>query len=594
MRKTWEVDSIPGHDVDLLCNELKLRRATARVLINRGIRHPDAASHFLNAGLDKMSNPGLMCDIGPAAARIVRAIRNKELIAIYGDYDVDGVTSTAILTLFIRSVGGRTDYCIPRRLTEGYGLNRDRVKDIASRGTRLMITADCGISSHAEIALAAELGMETIVLDHHQLPEVLPKCVAVMNPHRPDCKFPTKDLCSAGIAFCLITELRKQLREIGHFTEGQEPRLRDYMDLVGLGTIGDVVPMIGDNRIFVKYGLREIAKSTRPGVRALMDVAGYPMQGVNTGTVAFKLAPRINAAGRMGEAERAVRLLTTDSYPEALRIARELDEDNRRRQAIEQDIVFRAIRQIDSSEEYLNAPALVVSGQDWHQGVIGIVAARLVERYHRPVFVISDDGRSGKGSGRSIPGFHLYKALRNCDDLLTQYGGHEMAAGLSIDSDSIEDFRKAFEYFAQRELGRNPPQQVLKLDGHVTCAEIDIPWVEELLQLGPHGPGNREPTFGIADANVRNKWLVSNGRHLKLTLDDGTGSHDAIGFKLARHLDRIDGPVSVAYYPELNRFRGNVTVQLKIKDLKFGDARDTAAANPSAWEPEELDQDTAY
>ncbi|EAU67260.1 single-stranded-DNA-specific exonuclease RecJ [Stigmatella aurantiaca DW4/3-1] len=505
-----------------------------------------------------------------AVERLARALRLGEKITLYGDYDVDGVCSTSLLTLFLRQLGAQPATYIPHRLGEGYGLNLQAMDRIAQEGTRLLVTLDCGITSVAEVARARELGMDVVIVDHHTVPTTLPAAVAVLNPHQPGCDYPTKTLCAAGVAFNLCMGLRKHLRDEGFFATRKEPLLKGLMDLVALATVADVVPLTGANRILVAHGLQELTAARRPGVRALKEVAGVePEAPVTAGQVGFRLGPRINAAGRLHDASLGLQLLTAESLEDARRLAGVLDRANAERQGIESSILTEALKQAESLP---HARGLVLYAEGWHPGVIGIVASRVVERFHRPTVMVGVNEGIGKGSARSIEGFHLYDALHGCADMLSRFGGHKYAAGLTIEAGRLPAFREAFERIA---LERLTPEDLIprcKVDAVVTPHELDERAVESLQRLGPFGQGNPEPVLVLRKQMARPRVLppkTGHGHaHLKLALVDAPGV-DAIGFGMADRLSLVEGPVDLAFQVGMDTFRGQRRVSLRLKDLRI-------------------------
>ena len=438
MKRRWTlVPSQPDAET-LLCRDGGVSPLLAHLLVARGISTPAAAAAFLHARLaEHLRSPMLFKDMAAAAARVIAALQRGERVGIYGDYDVDGISGSAILVRFLRALGHEPLLFIPHRLRDGYGVSESGVRRLAEAGARVMITVDCGGVSHREIALARTLGMDTIVCDHHQVSGTpLPAC-AVLNPIESDAGFPFRGLCGAGVAFYLALGIRLRLREAGH---AALPDLRRYLDLVTLGTIADIVPLVEENRVLVKYGLRELTQTGRPGLVALKAVSG--VSDVSTGTVGFRLAPRLNAGGRLADATRSVELLTTEDPSRAEQLAAALDEENRARQTIEQEILNEAIRRIETDPDFAGRRSIVLASAEWHPGVIGIVASRLVERYYRPTVLMAIDGATGlgRGSGRSIRDFNLYEAFKACQGCLAGFGGHRMAAGLSIKEEHVPMF----------------------------------------------------------------------------------------------------------------------------------------------------------
>ncbi|HSR11832.1 MAG TPA: single-stranded-DNA-specific exonuclease RecJ, partial [Thermodesulfobacteriota bacterium] len=457
--KEWRV--INDGDPQVLIRELGLSAIAARVLVHRGVSDPDAARRFLSPSLSDLPDPSVMKDMDRAVARVSRALRSREKIHVFGDYDVDGTTATAVLCLFLRNAGAEVSFSVPDRTREGYGLNAEAVKRIAASGARLLITADCGIASRDEIRWAAGEGLDVVVTDHHEPPEELPPAVAVLNPKRNDCPYPFKGLAGVGVAFHLLIALRARLREEAFFPPGEVPNLREYLDLVALGTIADVVPLTGPNRILAKHGLAELGRSRRPGIaalKALCTLADAPL--IDTEAVHFRLAPRINAAGRMRDAAQAVELFTTGDPARARRIASDLDELNSVRQRTEEAILNEAREMIESGGE--GKKSIVLSSAKWHPGIVGIVASRLVEEYQCPAVLIALGDETGRGSGRSIAGFSLYEALKSCSRWMERFGGHDQAGGLVIRSENIPFFAAAFESAAAEMLSGGDGVPVLE------------------------------------------------------------------------------------------------------------------------------------
>src|SRR5437870_4774996 len=433
------------HEGSRLASALGVPAALGRVLWARGYREQAEAERFLEPRFEHLPNPFELKGIEAAVSRVQRPLLQGEPICVYGDYDVDGVTSTALLVSVLRKLGGKVDYYVPQRLIEGYGLNQRAMEKLAERGTRLVVSADCGVTAVAEVDAAARLGMDVVVIDHHTASQDLPRAVAILNPHQPGCTFPGRELAAVGVAFHLWLALRKKLRDSGWFNaQRPEPNLREQLDLVALGTIADVVPLTGPNRVLVHFGLRELARGARAGVLALKSVAQLAGE-VSAGDVAFKLGPRINAAGRLDDASVGVRLLLSEDLREARVLAEQLDRANAERQELQARIAGEAVAHAEKLGPPEQRRTLVVSSSGWHVGVVGIVAARLVERFHRPALVIAEEGGVAKGSGRSVEGFHLYDALARCAHHLTKFGGHKHAAGITLDTARIGAFADALE-----------------------------------------------------------------------------------------------------------------------------------------------------
>jgi single-stranded-DNA-specific exonuclease len=565
MARRWSLrPSEPGAET-LLGRELGLSPLLARLLTTRGITTPAAATAFLNARLSEhLRSPLLFRHMRTAAERVRMALERGDRIGIYGDYDVDGISGTALLVRFLRALGQDPLLYIPHRLRDGYGVNERGVRHLADAGARVMITVDCGGVSHREIGLARGLGIDTIVCDHHQVSGVPLPAHAVLNPIEPDAGFPFTGLCGAGVAFYLALGIRLRLREAG---QANLPDLRRYLDLVTLGTIADIVPIVEENRVLVKHGLRELTQTTSPGLVALKTVSG--VSAVSTGVVGFRLAPRLNAGGRLAEATRSVELLTTDDRARAEQLAAELDQENRARQLIEQEILDDALRRIEADSGFAQRRSIALASTDWHPGVIGIVASRLVERFYRPTVLIAIDPErgTGRGSGRSIPGLNLYDAFTACSPVLLGFGGHRMAAGLSIEADQIPPFAERFEAAVQ---GATRPEDFVPttlVDAELTFDTVDERLVENLAQLEPHGSGNPEPIFLARSVTVVSRRIVGEN-HLKLFLRQGNRGVAAIGFGMAEVAVDEGSRLDILFSPEKNEWNGNTSMQLRLRDMR--------------------------
>jgi single-stranded-DNA-specific exonuclease len=503
---------------------------------------------------------------GMAAAvdRIVRAVETGEPVACYGDYDVDGVTSTTLLAGFLRAVGADVTTYVPHRLVEGYGLNGAAVERLAAAGVRLIVALDCGITSVAEVALATARGVDVVVVDHHTVPVELPAAAAILNPHQPGCGYPSRHLAAVGVTFNLALALRRRLRERGRFGGAcPEPNLREALDLVALGTVADVVPLVEVNRILVHFGLAELSRARRPGVRSLLRVAGVPPGEVTAGQVGFRIAPRINAAGRLDDAGRGVRLLSTADAPTADALAEELDRENRARQEIERRMLEEALADAARAVES-GARGLVLSRPGWHPGVVGIVASRIVERFHRPAVLVGVADGVGKGSGRSIEAFHLHDALAACSSHLDRFGGHRHAAGVTVDPAAIPAFREAFERHARDVLRDEDLVPRTRIEGWVDAADLDERAALDLQRLAPFGAGNPEPVFGIRGRVSRARQVGAAGAHLKLSF----GDRDAIAFHMGDRLALCGGDVEAAVSVGFDDWDGMRRLQLRVRDLR--------------------------
>ncbi len=570
-QKQWVTATLDDHKLSRLTESLGLSLITAQVLVNRGIDSVDEAKRFLTPSTEDLCDPFLLPDIEKAVDRLAKAIQDQELIFIYGDYDVDGVSATSLYLEVLRGLGARVSYYIPHRLKEGYGLNVEAIQWIAQQGGRLLITADCGTTSHQEITLANRLGLDVIVTDHHEVPAERPAAYALINPHRSDSRYPFLGLCATGLAFKVTQALLQR-----NFGDGSIERLSPYLDLVTLATIADLVPLVGENRYLVKEGLARLSQNHRIGIQALKKAAGLKDE-VGVGTVAFALGPRINAAGRLARADTGVRLLTTRNPAEASQLSDELNQANRERQQIEERVLEEAVAQIKQEGLEKNR-TLVLASRHWHLGVVGIVASRIVERYHRPtvLIAISPDG-IGKGSARSIPAFHLYEALARLSHLLERFGGHKYAAGLVIRSERIASLREAFESVAHAALKPEDLLPRLKVDAEVEPEALTFRLISELERLAPFGMANPEPTLAIRGAKAFYPKIVGQ-QHLKLKLKKQKApALDAIGFRMGTRLGEVaqeGSQMDWVFTPELNRWPahsscGELQIQLRLKDFRM-------------------------
>lgn len=561
--RRWRLTSPPADAVQQLGAELGVSPLLARLMVNRRIVDPERAGAFLNARLaDHLRSPLLFRHMGRAAERVARAVANGEPIGIYGDYDVDGVSGSAVLVRFLRALGAEPLLYIPHRLRDGYGLNAAGVQQLAAAGARVMVTVDCGAVSHREIGLASQLGVDVIVCDHHQVSGTPLPAYAVINPIEPDAGFPFAGLCAAGVAFYLAMGVRMRLRETG----GPLPDLRRYLDLVALGTIADLVPVVEENRVLVKYGLRELAASERPGIAALRRVSGVTQ--MSTGAVGFRLAPRLNAGGRLDDASRSVALLTTEDSDQADRLAAALDDENRARQAIEREMLDEAIARVDAAGGVAERRSIVVASPVFHPGVVGIVASRLVERYYRPtVLIAAEPGGVGRGSGRSIAGVDLYGALAECRDCLERFGGHRMAAGLSIKLERVDELAQRFEAAIAARTGPDDFVPFITVDAELPLRGVDATCFADLERLEPYGMGNPEPTFLARAVRVRDRRIVGE-THLKLFLEQDGRCLPAIGFGMADIEVAAGDQLDVLFSPMVSEWDGNEYTELRLRDLR--------------------------
>lgn len=528
------------------------------------IRGLDDAAHlreFLGEG-EPLSDPFLLKDMDKAAARITRAVDNMEKITVYGDYDADGVTSTAMLYSYLETRGADVIFYIPQREGEGYGMNIGAVEYLKEQGVSLIVTVDNGISSVQEVARANELGIDVVVTDHHRPQEILPDAVAVVDAYRPDDTSPYKHFSGVGIAFKLLMALEDGAGDV-------EDLLEAYSDLAAIGTIGDIVPLTGENRTLIRAGLERLSQSDRPGVQALLENAGIAGKALTSTNVAFTLVPRINATGRMGAPERAVRLLISGYEEEAEVLSEEICADNEERRRVEAEIAEAAFADIEA-KGYMKDRVVVVDGENWHHGVIGIVASRVTERCGKPCMIISRGETEAKGSGRSIEGFSLFEAICACGDLLIKFGGHPMAAGITLKSENIEAFRKRINQYAAEHFPQMPTQTVT-LDCKLNPAALSVSMAQSLTQLEPFGNGNPQPVFGLFNMELSNVTPVGGGGHLRLTLEKNGAVITAMRFntkpeELPYHIgDKIDLAVQL----EAREFRGQPSLTVIVRDMKF-------------------------
>ncbi|MCL2012729.1 MAG: single-stranded-DNA-specific exonuclease RecJ [Cystobacterineae bacterium] len=558
-----------------LAKALKLPPLVAQILLRRNIVDEQSAFQFLHASLGELPDPRQMDGMPQATERLVLALARKEKITLFGDYDVDGVCSTSILKLFLEALGAQVDSYIPHRLNEGYGLNLGAIARIAQRGTSLLVTLDCGISAHEEVFHARKLGMDVVIVDHHVVPKALPEANVILNPLKPGCLYPDKNLCAAGLSFALCMALRKHVREAGWFSSGGEPHLKSFLDLVALATIADVVPLKGVNRILVRHGLEELSRSKRYGICALKEVSALSDKALTAGRVAFQLAPRINAAGRLDDADLGIRLLCSKNPSEAQRLARLLDEANNERRAIEQAVEEEA-RALAEAKMTRKPKALVLAKEGWHAGVIGIVASRLVDTYHRPVVMLALNEGVGKGSARSVEGLHLFETLSRCAELFERFGGHHHAAGVTLQEKYLLDFEQKFEALAEECLSEEALIPRCRIDLSLALKQLNEELVNAIALLAPFGAGNPEPVLAVTDIRATPHIVrTAKAAHLKLKLLDAPHM-DVIGFNMAEALptpENLPAPrgttnVDIAFCAEMSTWNGRTTTCLKLRAVR--------------------------
>lgn len=558
MNKKWEICKINEEDINKICEENNLSQLIGSILASKKIISKDEIREFLNPTRDDFHDPFLMPDMEKAVERILIAIQNKEKIIIYGDYDVDGITSVTVLKKFLEEQGLKTGEYIPNRLNEGYGLNKEAVKNISEQGYTLIITVDCGISCIEEIEYAKELGMEVIVTDHHEPGEIIPDCLAVVDAKRKDNKYPFNQLAGVGVVFKLIQSISLKLN-----LEAKE--YLKYLDIVCVGTISDIVPLIDENRVITKLGLKLVEKTRNIGLKTLLESTGY--KEINSTTISFGIAPRINACGRMGEEKEALELFLTNNIQEAKQISERLNQYNIERQETEKQIFKQAIQEIEEGNK--DVPCIILGKEGWHHGIIGIVASKVTDIYFKPSILICFEGEEGKGSGRSIPGFDLHDAVMNCNTYVEKFGGHSMAIGINVKKENFEKFKKKFEEYVQNS-HINDIIPIIKIDKEIDLRKINIQDIRDLKLLEPYGEANKMPLFLIKNMKIQSIRTLSEGKHIKLKLGIDNYIADAIGFNMGNIAEQylIGDRVDVVGSLEINDFGDNENIQINLKDIR--------------------------
>jgi len=586
MPKVWRFPPYDEAIVQRLSAELKKPVLIAQILAARGFENGEQASEFLSARLVDLHAPELLPGVPEATDRIVAAIAAKRRITIYGDYDVDGVTSTSILWHCLTLLGATVDYYIPHRLDEGYGLNSDAIRQLHEEdSTRLVITVDCGITSVGDAEIAKEIGLELIITDHHNMAETIPEAAVVVHPRLPGTEYPFGDLCGAGVAFKLAWAVCKKMGD----GKNASPRMRNFLKsavgLAAIGTVADVVPLVGENRIIVRYGLASLLELSSPGLKALMKISGSDGQKVLTSEdIGFGIAPRINAAGRLGQARLAVELLTTDDKERVVALVEYLDQLNNNRKTVERRILRQAKELVANHPEWLEQKALVLAHSDWHPGVIGIVANRVAEHFERPTILISlhRPDEPGQGSGRSFAGFDLHSGMKHCQQHLVTFGGHKVAAGLKIERENIDVFRADLcEYVAANHEVKSSDVE-LAVDAEVRLADLTHRAITGLEELGPFGASNPRPVFASTRVEVsgKPKKMGEGERHLDLRVRHYGTTLRAVAFgkgEWADEIAEVDGPISICFAPVINRFRGRENVEMHLIDWQPANAASPAS-----------------
>ena len=559
MIKKWEFYNSDEKLVDEICERYNLNKVIGKIIVNRHVVNDEDVRIFITPTRDDFHNPFLFKGMDIAVERIIKAIKNKEKILIYGDYDVDGITSTTVLKKYLMDRGISVDTYIPNRLHEGYGLNKNAINTIKERNIDLIITVDCGISAIEEVDYAVRLGMDIIVTDHHEVGEKLPNALAVIDAKRKDNTYPFRALAGVGVVFKLIQALSIKL-------EIKPEEYLKYLDLVCVGTISDIVPLEGENRTIAKLGLMLIKVTRNLGLRELIKSSGY--KEIDSNTISFGVAPRINACGRMGHEEEALKLFLADDLESATKITKELNEYNTLRQSTEKAIYEDAVQQIEKNHLDENN-SIVLGGKGWHHGVIGIVSSKVTDKYYKPSILLSFEDNIAKGSGRSVPGFDLYEGLAKCEDLLEKYGGHSMAVGLTLKKENLENFKERFEQIA-KEKNIKELVPIIYIDDELKLKDINMDLVKSISILEPFGEANKVPLFLIRNLKIDSIRALSEGRHLKLTLRDENFVINAIGFELGYLAEeyRIGDRIDVVGTLEINSFNGFSSIQINMKDIR--------------------------
>lgn len=585
-KKEWKIksqgaDSAAG--IKAISEELNLKPLTACLLYNRGFTTPEKAKSFIGNGSLSFHDPSLLADMDKAVERIIAALDGNEKIVIYGDYDVDGVTSVSILYLYLKSRGGDVSYYIPSRTGEGYGINPSAIESLAEKETKLLITVDTGITAVEETEYAKSLGLDVLITDHHECQSELPRACAIVNPRRPDCIYPFKELAGVGVVFKLLCSLERTLcKREGEEGDWLRTICDTYGDVVAIGTVADVMPLVDENRLIVSRGLRLIEKNKRPGIEALLELSGAVSKNRNgeknkrriTSTlISYVIAPRINAAGRISDATRAVELFLSETPAEARIIAEELCDTNRMRQAEENKIMEQAYEKIRKEHDFEKDKVIVLAEDNWHNGAIGIVASRITEKFNLPSILISFDGNVSKGSGRSIKGLNLVDALGYCSDLLIKYGGHELAAGLSIERDNLPLFKKKINEYAAAHLSPENMVTSIDVDAEIDENDVTLENAEELFLLEPFGISNPVPVFALKDAYIAEASAIGSNRHTKLLLKKGGKNITALCFgKNPAELNLFAGDTAdLVFNLDVNEYMNTKNVQLTIRDVRAGE-----------------------
>ncbi|MCX7874930.1 MAG: single-stranded-DNA-specific exonuclease RecJ [Melioribacteraceae bacterium] len=567
--KKWKLKDLPDEKLVLaLADSLNISNILASLLIKRGVTNFFEAKNFFRPSISSLHDPFLMDGMHDATDRVIKALTDNQKICVYGDYDVDGTCSASLMYLFLKELGANVETYIPNRLTEGYGISIQSIDLLKEKNIDLIISVDCGITAVEEIDHANTLGIDTIVCDHHKPKDILPNAYAILDPIKPGCNYPFKHLSGAGVAFKLASAVASRI--------GKDSLPLKYLDLVALAGAADIVPLTDENRILVKEGLQLINTNPRPGIAALIRSARMEPGNLTAGQVVFTIAPRVNAVGRLGDANRAVELFTTDDPNKAVELARILEEENSERRKIDEMTFSHATSLLEETIDLDNDLAIILHYEDWHPGVIGIVASRMVEKYHRPTIMLTTIDGVAKGSARSIPGFNIYEALQNCEEFLVQFGGHEAAAGLAIEVDKLHDFKKKFNDVLKSCLKEEHILQEIAIDAKINLSEISPKFIRILDQFAPFGPGNMRPTFLSENVSLVQTPRLVGSNHLVTSFKQNGHEKilDAIGFNLGYFVSKIDKDnnlVDIVYTIESITKDGKQYPQIRIRDLRIKD-----------------------
>lgn len=565
LQKNWLLKEFDKARVIEISKEFHISPLTSIILYNRGITDDKDIAEFLKCDLESLHDPYLLMDMDKAVSRIKTALENNEKITIYGDYDVDGITSIAILYKHLTSMGFEVDYYVPDRIQEGYGVNRDALDKIKESGTKVVITVDTGITAVEETEYAKSIGMDIIITDHHECKETIPEAYAAIDPKRKDCKYPFKNLAGVGVAFKLIQALDDK--------SSVDELMEKYSDLICLGTVADISPLVDENRIIVTKGLEKFRNTENIGLKALIDVSITNSKPITTSTIGYIIAPRINASGRLGCASRSVEMFLTSDRERAYELANGLCEENTIRQQTEQNMFAEALEYIENNPQIKEDQVLVIPHENWHHGIVGIVSSKITEKFYKPSILFAIDGDEAKGSGRSISGFNLFEALEESSHLLEKFGGHELAAGLSIKTENIEKFRETINAHTAEKIDEKALIPTVSIDAVIKPSYITLETVDEINRLQPFGVENPSPNFAVRNIKIHKISTMSEKKHLRMTLLKEGKFLDAVGFGMGEYYNHLkEGDfIEVAFGLDINDYKGFKNVQLILKDIKLMD-----------------------